>query len=288
MRRFNEIQITRAPGSDPLGHLPRRMDFLAAHVYNLAKSIPDKTIEKMNSTASTVPWINSDTLAQQLADIITATIKNNLPHMLTNSISYMVNKSSKIATMQITRNNQPLNYKIFDDFKLKMMGFTKWLEFHGVASKRQNATNDQLLKNLKAKFKWVATTADKLGIPPPLQLTNTELPPTKRKKSRIVEMIKEVFVSEDIVVDGMHMNLTVPQRANTKDALKQSLPFMKEGGSAPSLSSLQHFRMAGEGPMTFEEAQLQLQETKRLAELKDAKEKSEEKLRRLTLEQLKA
>ncbi|GKC58920.1 hypothetical protein Tco_1086518 [Tanacetum coccineum] len=87
--------------------------------------------------------------------------------------NYKVSKTTKIATMRITRNNQPLNYKIFDDFKLKM-------------------------------------AAEKLGITPPPQLNDFELPPAKRKRKRKAEIVKEVFVSKDIVVDGMHRNLTLP------------------------------------------------------------------------------
>ncbi|GJT39431.1 hypothetical protein Tco_0939296 [Tanacetum coccineum] len=56
--------------------------------------------------------------------------------------NYRVNKTSKIATMRITRNNQPLNLKIYDKFILKMLGFSEWLELHVLASKRLNATND--------------------------------------------------------------------------------------------------------------------------------------------------
>ncbi|GJY59882.1 hypothetical protein Tco_0459774 [Tanacetum coccineum] len=78
--------------------------------------------------------------------------------------NYRVSKALKIATRRITRNNQPVKLKIYNNFILKMLGFTKWLELHNLASKRQNVTNDQLLKNLKAKFKWVATIADKLGL----------------------------------------------------------------------------------------------------------------------------
>ncbi|GJY66377.1 hypothetical protein Tco_0468615 [Tanacetum coccineum] len=52
---------------------------------------------------------------------------------------------------------------------------------HALASKRQSAFNDQLLKNLKAKFQWVATQAGKLGITPPSQLTAFELPTTLKK-----------------------------------------------------------------------------------------------------------
>ncbi|GKB92330.1 hypothetical protein Tco_0964602 [Tanacetum coccineum] len=69
----------------------------------------------------------------------------------------------------------------------------------------------KLLKNLKHKFKWVATTAEKLNIPPPPQLTDFELLPDESKRKRRAKIIKEVFVSEDIVVDGMHKNLTLPQ-----------------------------------------------------------------------------
>ncbi|GJS02844.1 hypothetical protein Tco_0319352 [Tanacetum coccineum] len=107
--------------------------------------------------------------------------------------NYRVSKASKIATMRITRNNQPLNYEIFDNFILKMLGLTKWLELHSLASKSQNATNDQLLKSLKAKFKWVATTTDKLRLPPPPQLTKFELPLAQKKRKRRVKVMKEVI-----------------------------------------------------------------------------------------------
>ncbi|GJX37706.1 hypothetical protein Tco_0251009 [Tanacetum coccineum] len=132
--------------------------------------------------------------------------------------NYRVSKTTKIATMRIVRNNQLMNYKIFDDFKHKMLGFTEWIELHSLASKRQNAINDQLLNNLKAKFKWVANTIDKLGILPPPQLTDFELPPAKRKRNRMAKIIKEVFVSEEIVVDGMHINLNLPHRITTGTA----------------------------------------------------------------------
>ncbi|GJZ31927.1 hypothetical protein Tco_0576974 [Tanacetum coccineum] len=52
---------------------------------------------------------------------------------------------------------------------------------------------------------------DKLGLLLPFQLTNSELPPAKRKRKRKVKVMKEVFFKEDIIVDGMHMNLTPPE-----------------------------------------------------------------------------
>nr|GFC01931.1 hypothetical protein [Tanacetum cinerariifolium] len=69
----------------------------------------------------------------------------------------------------------------------------------------KNATNDLLLRNLKAKFQWVGTTTRKLGISPPYQLTAFETTPTKKKK-RKAEVLHEVFVKENIMVDGMKRN----------------------------------------------------------------------------------
>ncbi|GJX12935.1 hypothetical protein Tco_0204693 [Tanacetum coccineum] len=66
--------------------------------------------------------------------------------------SYRVNNSIKEATMRITRNNQPLNLKIYDKFVLMKLGFTEWLDLHALLSRVQTKSNDQLLKTPKAKF----------------------------------------------------------------------------------------------------------------------------------------
>ncbi|GJY11427.1 hypothetical protein Tco_0379612 [Tanacetum coccineum] len=73
---------------------------------------------------------------------------------------------------------------------MKMPGFSEWVE-------------------------WVKIQAVKLGIPLPPQLTSFELPPTERKagmkRKRRIELIHETFVKENIVVDGMQRNLTLPE-----------------------------------------------------------------------------
>ncbi|GKE36316.1 hypothetical protein Tco_1459721 [Tanacetum coccineum] len=97
--------------------------------------------------------------------------------------------------MHITRNNQPLNYKIYEYFNLKMIGFSRWFELHELASKKKGGANGQLLKNLKAKFKWVVTTAKKLNIPQLHQLTDHELPPAERKRKRTNEVSEYALTS---------------------------------------------------------------------------------------------
>ncbi|GKD45708.1 hypothetical protein Tco_1270353 [Tanacetum coccineum] len=86
-------------------------------------------------------------------------------------ISYKINNSTKEAFMWITRDSDPLNLIVYDKFVLKTLGFSEWLEIHVLASKVKTA---------------------------------------EKKRKRTFEIIKEVFVSEDIVVDGMHRNLVPP------------------------------------------------------------------------------
>ncbi|GKE73296.1 hypothetical protein Tco_1535337 [Tanacetum coccineum] len=84
-------------------------------------------------------------------------------------ISYVVN-SSKTETMRITRDKDPLNLKVYPDFRLRMLGFSKWLEVHALASKKLRKSYDVLLQSLTTKFQWVLNQAKTLGLPPPPEL----------------------------------------------------------------------------------------------------------------------
>nr|GFA90191.1 hypothetical protein [Tanacetum cinerariifolium] len=70
---------------------------------------------------------------------------------------------------------------------------------------------DYPLHITKLSYMWLTTQAGKLGIPPPTQLTVFELPTASKKKKRNVEIIHEVFIEENIVVDGMQRNLSLPE-----------------------------------------------------------------------------
>ncbi|GJS43085.1 hypothetical protein Tco_0568128 [Tanacetum coccineum] len=78
----------------------------------------------------------------------------------------------------------------------------------------EDKSNDQLLKNLKAKFQWVATLAGKLHIPPLPKLIAFEFPSAKKrtctKRKRMVEIIHEVFVKHNVMIHAIHMNLVQP------------------------------------------------------------------------------
>ncbi|GJU42781.1 GTP-binding protein SAR1A-like protein [Tanacetum coccineum] len=90
------------------------------------------------------------------------------------------------STLKIPNLQQFSTFKeVYDKFVLKMLRFGEWLEVHDLANK-----------------------AGKLGISPLPQLTAFGLSASEKKRSS--ELIKEVFVKEYIVVDGMHRNLVPP------------------------------------------------------------------------------
>nr|GEZ96212.1 hypothetical protein [Tanacetum cinerariifolium] len=89
---------------------------------------------------------------------------------------------------------------------------TKWLlllQMHEI--KRLFELKVKKDKSKKKIKKWVAAQAGKLGIPPPPELSAFELSAIDKKRKRRAEIIKEVFVKENIVVDGMHRNLVPPE-----------------------------------------------------------------------------
>ncbi|GJT43496.1 hypothetical protein Tco_0952211 [Tanacetum coccineum] len=112
--------------------------------------------------------------------------------------------------MRITRGNDPLNLVIYDKFRLKTLGFSEWLEVHALASKTKRKLNDLLLQSLRAKFQWVLTQAKALGVPPLPELSTFGISVDDRKRKRSSEILQEVFVKENLVVDGMQRNLIPP------------------------------------------------------------------------------
>ncbi|GJR50034.1 hypothetical protein Tco_1400555 [Tanacetum coccineum] len=100
-------------------------------------------------------------------------------------ISYVVNPN-KEATMKITKGDNPLN-----------------------------------LISLRTKFQWVINQAKKLGLPPPPTLATFGMTAEDKKRKR-TEFLKEVFVTENIIVDGMQRNLIPPLGSCQSKALSST------------------------------------------------------------------
>ncbi|GJT11619.1 hypothetical protein Tco_0858661 [Tanacetum coccineum] len=54
-------------------------------------------------------------------------------------------RSHQEATMKIIRGDNPLNLIVHPNFRLKSLGFSKWLEIHALASKKYGKSNDMNL-----------------------------------------------------------------------------------------------------------------------------------------------
>ncbi|GJU51031.1 hypothetical protein Tco_1220586 [Tanacetum coccineum] len=80
-------------------------------------------------------------------------------------ISYVVN-SSKTATMRITRDKDPLNLRVYPDFRLRMLGFNEWLE------------------------------AKRLGLPPPPELATFGLTTEEKKKEKDIVPQRWLVIKE--------------------------------------------------------------------------------------------
>ncbi|GKE16724.1 hypothetical protein Tco_1424301 [Tanacetum coccineum] len=122
--------------------------------------------------------------------------------------NYVVNPN-KEATTKIIRGDNPLNIINHPNFRLKTLGFSEWLKVYVMASKKTGKLNDMLLKSLRAKFQWVINQTKKLGLPPPPALATFGMTAEDKKRKR-AEFLKEVFVTEDIRVNGMDRNLIPP------------------------------------------------------------------------------
>nr|GEU67309.1 hypothetical protein [Tanacetum cinerariifolium] len=111
---------------------------------------------------------------------------NELP---ISKISYKINRVTKDATMRIERNIQPLSLTVYENFRLNKLTFSKWIEVHTLTSSNKSKANDILLKNLKAKFEWIKTQDEKLGIPPRPELSTYRLFDVEKKRKRSLEII---------------------------------------------------------------------------------------------------
>ncbi|GJY87716.1 hypothetical protein Tco_0502344 [Tanacetum coccineum] len=96
---------------------------------------------------------------------------------------YVVNPN-KEATIKITRGDNPLNLVVYPNFRLKLLGFSEWLEVQALSSKKTGKSNDMLLQSLRAKFQWVMDQAKKLGLPPPPALATFRMTAEEKKSKR--------------------------------------------------------------------------------------------------------
>ncbi|GJT98485.1 hypothetical protein Tco_1094003 [Tanacetum coccineum] len=180
-REVSPVDISGMVSKEFATHGPKLIEELfRKHMQNTTLNFYPKT---KSSTATTL----SDDLQQQLY----LSIKTNPQDQAVDPEIWEILKanyriiSSHEATMRITKGNDPLNVVVDNKFRLNTLGFSEWLE-------------------------CVITKAKALGIPPTPELSTFKVSVKDMKRKRTLEILQEVFVKENIVVDGMHRNLIPP------------------------------------------------------------------------------
>nr|GEZ20709.1 hypothetical protein [Tanacetum cinerariifolium] len=137
--------------------------------------------ESATLKAQAQKWIEHEAKKAKIIEEYNHLISFRADQMPIIKIIYVVNPN-KEATMKITIGDNPLN-----------------------------------LINLRAKFQWVINQSKKLGLPPPSALaTFGMIDEDKKGKGQILE---EVFMKENVVVNGMHRNLVPPSRLKSEKGL---------------------------------------------------------------------
>ncbi|GKE76511.1 hypothetical protein Tco_1542631 [Tanacetum coccineum] len=145
-----------------------------------SKKLLKKILNPATIRAQTQKMAEHEAKRQKLLDEYNHQISFRADQLPITKISYVVNPN-KEATMKITRGDNPLNLIVHPNFRLKT----------------------------QAKFQWVINQAKKLGLPPPPALATFEMTAEDKKRKR-TKILKEVFVTENVTVDGMHRNLVPP------------------------------------------------------------------------------
>ncbi|GJV57932.1 hypothetical protein Tco_1458937 [Tanacetum coccineum] len=137
-------------------------------------SIFDKKLKKLSPTqiqAQAQKLAEFEAKRKKMLDEYNHYITYKADKLPITKISYKINRVTKDATIRIERNKQSLILTVYEKFVLKQLGFIEWIEIHALEFKVKSKYNDLMLKNLKAKFEYIKTQVEKVGILPPYELT---------------------------------------------------------------------------------------------------------------------
>nr|GEV22158.1 hypothetical protein [Tanacetum cinerariifolium] len=249
----------------PLGHLPKRLDFLSAQVNNVVNYLPNKLTQRFDLAVSTILKIISDAIAQQLPTLLTVMLKDTLLQALTNAVRYTLSTFKKQIQKAIKK-------------KMPKVGEKQSSDPEPPTSSALLVYSD-FVKPQAKKHKVVIN----IHIPVPTPLNSIR--PVTFKNVPFEQFTAYLFGSSSFEFSPTP-SLRMADKGNgvaqtsDDDQLNQIMPLMEEGGSTPKLPNLHQFNIVGEGSLTLEESMLQMQDIKRIVDLKGEKEKSEKKLKR--------
>ncbi|GJS29892.1 retrotransposon protein, putative, ty1-copia subclass [Tanacetum coccineum] len=179
-------------------------------------------------------------------------VVDNLP---ITGIKYHI-EPNKQATMTITRNHQPLNFKVYTGLRSKVLGFIEWVEVHALATKKSGRHITQLMKNLAAKFKWVEETAKKLDISssstitkPLVDMTEGNLIPPQARTIQLLKMHKHTKRDLDFPKPVVAQMLSEIEAIHDVDQAREIVEKNLDGCSLPMRET--HVNLQSQGNYTL-------------------------------------
>ncbi|GJX68514.1 hypothetical protein Tco_0304241 [Tanacetum coccineum] len=120
-----------------------------------------KTLKKISNPATikaqALKWEEYEEKKAKMLNEFNKCISERTNPLPITKISYIVN-SSKVATMRITRDNDPLNLTVYSDFRLQMLGFSEWLKVHALALKKYRQIILCAITKSEGKIPMVSST----------------------------------------------------------------------------------------------------------------------------------
>nr|GEU98968.1 retrovirus-related Pol polyprotein from transposon TNT 1-94 [Tanacetum cinerariifolium] len=198
----------KPPQSNPFGHHPADFSSLVATIQNLESSLSQKINDKIKESVSRMVV---DALEERLHEMLSDTLKFILPSLFKDSVKKALPKFDKCV-------KNTLKAQVLD---LILKPLNK--ELNALNTLENNKIEEQSPE--QALPITIALVVQTLKEEPPVnKLTAFGLNASKNKKKRSSKLIKEVFVKEDIVMDGMHRNLVLPSRVVPSEGLVISEP----------------------------------------------------------------
>ncbi|GJS05953.1 hypothetical protein Tco_0362749 [Tanacetum coccineum] len=238
-----------------------------------------------------------DAIAQQLPDLLTATIKNTLPQALTNAVRDTLPRFKKHIKKTIKKKMSEVILKpLYKEFNA-----LNKLESRRFVILQKNLSKS-IRKTISKSVEWTSANLHELVelVCQLVRIVYLVAPPVNAAM-KVPASAKGKLQSPNASISQMSYDLVV--HSSNKELPSKKLKVVVDI-PIPALTPLNIFRpiiidiipyeqytanlAVGEGPMTLEEAKLHMQEVKRLADLKSKKEKSAKKLRRLTPYQIRA
>nr|GEU86583.1 retrovirus-related Pol polyprotein from transposon TNT 1-94 [Tanacetum cinerariifolium] len=223
--------------------LPDHLDHICEEVRSLHLKL--RTMESYiihqvsNGIQSTSPALVSTALKEQLLGLLLDTLKSLLKSamIVADTAKWEKNKKAKDPNLAATQREPQLAEPLFEKHLLKpkeqqksiqeftdQLFKTTFLRFSPTPPRELTHLRDsskgkayaiieepQNELSLRAKFQWVINQSNRLGLPPPPELATFGLSAEEKKRKR-TELIKEVFVTKNVSVDGMDKNLITPPR----------------------------------------------------------------------------